>query len=235
MGVITHSGGKVWEGTRTRARAAGRKSGRKSSKGKTRRATPRAPAARKKSSAKKQGRARSPRAKKPKPPCKYGPRDPVTGRCPAKPKVEHQGPSVKDQVKRVVSSAAQKGLSAGTAAAQRKLAEHYAKNPEGTVEAARQLGAAAFKVAAAAALGYAIGNAITSFTDYMAPDERKLRLANAYRAARSDAAARLGRPLSAAEVSAMGETFKAAVRKIDERSPVKTVLEFIRSHISTPH
>lgn len=142
---------------------------------------------------------------------------------------------MREQLTAIVATAGTKALSAGGAAAARKAAVIYHANPEGTLAAAKDLGKAAFKIAGAAALGYAIGKAITSFTDYMAPDERKLRLANAYRAARADASAQLGRPLSAAEVAAMGETFKAAVAAIDNRTTAGTIAEFIRSHISTPH
>ena len=142
--------------------------------------------------------------------------------------------TVREQVKQVLLQTGEKAARAGGEAARKAVVKAYQQNPEGTIEAARELGKAAFKVAGAAALGYAIGTAINSFTAYMAPDERKLRLANAYRAARADAAARLGRPLSGTEVAAMGETFKAAVAKIDQRTPVGQVLEFIRSHISTP-
>jgi len=172
------------------------------------------------------------RAKRAKPPCKYGPRDPVTGLCPKKPKPE--APKAVGKLRQVVFQAAEKAVIAGGGAARTAAVKAYRADPEGTMAAARELGKAAFKVAGAAALGYAIGNAVNSFTAYMAPDERKLRLANAYRAARADAAARLGRPLSPEEVRAMGETYKAAVAKIDQRTPVGKVLEFIRSHIHTP-
>jgi hypothetical protein len=142
---------------------------------------------------------------------------------------------VREQVTAIVATAGEKALLAGGSAASKKAQALYHANPEGTLAAAKQIGSAAFKIVGAAALGYAIGKAVTSFTDYMAPDERKVRLANAYRAARADAAAQLGRPLTNAEVAAMGETFKAAVAQIDNRTTAGKIAEWIRAHISTPH
>jgi hypothetical protein len=140
----------------------------------------------------------------------------------------------REKVAGEVSKAAERAIGAGATAAKTAALRAYQRDPEGTMAVAKEFGKRAFMVTGAAALGYAIGNAITSFAADLAPDERKLRLANVYRAARAVAAARLGRPLTASEVAAMGETFKRAVAQVDAGHPLARIGEWIRKNIATP-
>lgn len=132
-------------------------------------------------------------------------------------------------IRPAVVKAAEAALGAGAAGAGKVLKRVYDQDPEAAVAAAKEVGKAAFKVVAAAALGYELGLALNSFDAYMAPDVRKARLAQAYKHARMEAAGKLGRELTLEETAAMGRTFKAAVAKIDAGEKYKTTLDnFLR-------
>lgn len=128
-----------------------------------------------------------------------------------------------------VRGAVETAVATGAAGAAKYVKQRYQEDPEGTLAAVKDLATGTFKVLAAATLGYQLGKAIDAFTAYMGPGERKNRLALAYKHAREEAAAKLGRGLTLEETALMGRAFKAAVAKIDAGEKYKTTLDnFLR-------
>lgn len=156
--------------------------------------------------------------------CKYGPRGP-DGLCPKKPKTQAQVTRQIKGVTKVAETYIPEFIASGGVAAAKGAGKAVLSGSSiGTVAKgglAAGVGAIGTSVAAAALAGVAAYYGTTWILEQLAqkrlantPEYRKFEAANAYRAARNQAARELGRELNAAEHKYLAEQFKASLKKI---------------------
>jgi len=157
-------------------------------------------------------------------PCKYGPRD-SDGYCPKKPQTQAQVTRQVKAVTKVATEAVPAFIESGGIAAAKAGAKAVLSGKAiGTVitgGAAAATGALSVTIAAAALAGIASYYGTTWILEQLAQkklantaDYRKYEAANAYRAARNQAAKELGRELTSAEHKYLSDRFKAELKKI---------------------
>lgn len=182
----------------------------------------------------------APKAKKPKraarakPPCKYGPRD-ADGYCPKKPKTARKKKTAaQKKIDREISSATRRAENAIAKGAQEGLSKTATEiAAAGGIKAATKkalakkiatgVGTATVSVGGALAAAAAAGAASFLATTYILKKirdakERKeqaaFEAAQQFRKVHVDAAARLGRPLTAAEVKILSGEFKTRLKEL---------------------